>query len=85
MMRRMKRTRMIQPNRLRGDLEDFLRPGSSELQGEELLCHKYLLPANSNLRQEPLRPSSRRNQTSVLSDNPLSRPITPRMFRSQTE
>ena len=65
---------------IEGDLEDFLRPGSSELQGEELLCHKYLLPANSNLRQEPLRPSSRRNQTSVLSDNPLSRPITPRSF-----
>ena len=65
---------------IEGDLEDFLRSGSDELQGEELLCHKYLLPANANQRQEPPRPSSRRNQTSVLSDNPLSRPITPRSF-----
>ena len=65
---------------IEGDLEDFLRPSSSELQGEELLCHRYLLPANSSQRQEPPRPSSRRNQTSVLSDNPLSRPITPRSF-----
>ncbi|KAI6654686.1 LisH domain-containing protein ARMC9 isoform X2 [Oopsacas minuta] len=65
---------------IEGDLEDFLRPSSHELHGEELLCHKYLYASNYTQRQELIRPTSKRNQVSFLSDNPLSRPITPRSF-----
>ena len=66
---------------IEGDLEDSLRAVSPDLEGEELLCQKYLYyPSNHSLKHETLRPGSRRNQVSFLVEGPLSRPITPRSF-----
>ena len=65
---------------IEGDLEDLLRPASAELHGEELLCLRYLFAPTAGHRQEPARPASKHNHVSLLSELPLSRPITPRSF-----